>query len=152
RKLQGKETVQVPYLRVANVQDGFLDLNEIKSIEVLPNEVEKYHLEDGDVLMIEGCGTPQYLGRGCIWRGEVPECIHQNHIFRVRTNRSLLLPEYLAALLRTQYANQYFMSCAKNSSGLANINSTQVKAFLVPLPNISLQEKFVSAVQQWVQA
>jgi type I restriction enzyme S subunit len=152
RKLHGRQTVEVPYLRVANVQDGFLDLSEVKTIEVPPGDVERYRLEPGDVLMVEGCGNPSYLGRGCMWHGEIPDCIHQNHIFRARTDRQRLLPEVLAALLRTQYANGYFRSCAKNSSGLANINGTQVKAFPVPLPPIGLQVKFVNAVHQWTDA
>jgi type I restriction enzyme S subunit len=151
RKLGAKETIEVPYLRVANVQDGFLDLSEIKTIEVLPEDVNKYHLEDGDILMTEG-GDPDKLGRGAIWRGQVDGCIHQNHVFRVRTNREKLAPEYLAALMRTQYAKQYFLSCAKRSSNLASVNSTQVKAFPVPLPPIQLQQKFVSVVEQWLQA
>ncbi|MBN1460257.1 MAG: restriction endonuclease subunit S [Armatimonadetes bacterium] len=150
RKLRGKTTVEVPYLRVANVQDGFLDLDEVKTIEVLPSDCEKYHLEDGDILMTEG-GDPDKLGRGCIWREEINECIHQNHVFRVRTDRSHLLPEYLAALLRSRYAKHYFLSCAKRSSNLASVNSTQVKAFPIPVPPLSLQQKFVMAVEQWTQ-
>jgi type I restriction enzyme S subunit len=150
RKLRGKVTVEVPYLRVANVQDGYLDLSEIKTIEVLTGDIAKYHLDDGDILMTEG-GDPDKLGRGCIWRNEVSGCIHQNHVFRVRTNQSRLAPEYLAALLRTQYAKEYFLRCAKRTSNLASVNSTQVKAFPVPEPPLPLQQKFVSAVEQWEQ-
>lgn len=151
RALRGKAAIEVPYLRVANVQDGFLDLSEMRTIEALPEDVEKYHLEDGDILMTEG-GDPDKLGRGAIWRGQIEGCIHQNHVFRVRANRTKLAPEYLAALLRTPYAKRYFLSCAKRSSNLASVNSTQVKAFPVPLPPIRLQGKFVTAVEQWVQA
>jgi type I restriction enzyme S subunit len=151
RKLKQAQTVTVPYLRVANVQDGFLDLLDVRDIEVLPADVEKYELRDGDILMTEG-GDPDKLGRGAIWRGQVESCIHQNHVFRVRTDRARLAPEYLAALLRTHYAKQYFLSCAKRSSNLASVNSTQVKAFPVPLPPLRMQEKFVSAVEQWLQS
>ncbi len=151
RKLHGKETVEVPYLRVANVQDGYLDLDDVRSMEVLPSDISRYSLEDGDILIIEGCGTAAYLGRGAIWRNDIPGCIHQNHIFRILCDRDRLLPEYLASLLRTKYANDYFISCAKNSSGLYNINSTQVKGLSIPLPPIKLQQKFVSVVEQWVQ-
>jgi Type I restriction modification DNA specificity domain len=151
RKFGSKETVEAPYLRVANVQDGYLDLSEVRTIEVLPQDIERYRLEDGDILMIEGCGNPNYLGRGCIWQNQIPGCIHQNHIFRVRTNRGRLLPEFLASLLRTKYANGYFLAYAKNSSGLSNINSTQVRAFPVPEPPLVLQQKFVAAVEQWEQ-
>jgi type I restriction enzyme S subunit len=151
RHFNGQETIEVPYLRVANVQDGFLDLAEIKTIEVLPGDQEKYRLENGDILMTEG-GDPDKLGRGCVWRNQIEGCIHQNHVFRVRTNRSQLTPEYLAALLRTPYAKHYFLSCAKRSSNLASINSTQVKAFQVPVPPVPLQNKFVTAVEQWNQS
>ena len=148
RKLGSKETVEAPYLRVANVQDGFLDLSEIKTIAVLPEDLSKYRLDDGDILMTEG-GDPDKLGRGCIWRSEVEGCIHQNRVFRVRTDRSQLVAEYLAAFLRTQYAKEYFLRCAKRTSNLASINSTQVKAFPIPVPPIMLQLKFIVAVAQW---
>jgi type I restriction enzyme S subunit len=151
RKLRGKETIRVPYLRVANVQDGFLGLSEVKTIEVLPQDVDKYHLEDGDILITEG-GDPDKLRRGCVWRNQVEGCIHQNHVFRLRTKRGKLAPEYLAALLRTQYAKHHFLGCAKRTSNLASVNSRQVKAFPVPLQAITLQEKFVSVVEHWVQS
>jgi type I restriction enzyme S subunit len=150
RKLGSKETVKVPYLRVANVQDGFLDLAEIKTIAVLSEDLSKYRLEDGDILMTEG-GDPDKLGRGCTWRSEVEGCIHQNHVFRVRTDQSCLSPDYLAALLRTQYAKEYSLRCAKCTSNLASINSTQVKAFPIPVPPITLHSKFATAVEQWEQ-
>ena len=88
------DPVSVAYLRVANVQDGFLDLSEIKSIEIERNQVERYRLNYGDVLFNEG-GDFDKLGRGCVWRGEISECVHQNHVFVVRCN-SDLLPEFLA--------------------------------------------------------
>jgi type I restriction enzyme S subunit len=69
-----------PYLRVANVQTGRLNLASVKKVEVPPDVARASELQIGDVLMTEG-GDPDKLGRGCIWRGEVPGCLHQNHIF-----------------------------------------------------------------------
>jgi type I restriction enzyme S subunit len=148
RKLKGKPKIEVPYMRVANVQDGFLNLSEIKTIEVLPGDLEKYQLDAGDILMTEG-GDPDKLGRGTIWQNEIDDCIHQNHIYRIRTDRTKLLPEYLAALLRSQYAKTYFLSCAKRSSNLASINSRQVKGFPIPLPPMELQEQFIARAGQF---
>lgn len=83
RNLDGKDTLELPYLRVANVQDGYLDLEDIATISVLPEEVERYSLRPGDVLMNEG-GDNDKLGRGAVWRGEITPCLHQNHVFSVR--------------------------------------------------------------------
>ncbi|WP_162944908.1 restriction endonuclease subunit S [Flavisolibacter nicotianae] len=86
RNLKGKRLIRVPYLRVANVQDGFLDLDEVKSIEILPDEFEKFKLEAGDILFTEG-GDRDKLGRNAIWNNEIDNCIHQNHIFKARVCR-----------------------------------------------------------------
>lgn len=147
RVLDPAEAVEMPYLRVANVQEGFLDLSEMKTITALPSELEKFSLHEGDILVTEG-GDPDKLGRGCIWRGQIPNCIHQNHIFRVRLNSQKALPEFIATLLLTGYAKHYFLRAAKRTSNLASINSTQLKAFQVPLPPICDQRRFVETEKQ----
>jgi type I restriction enzyme S subunit len=75
--------VEVPYMRVANVQDGHINLNEIKTIFVSQQDFNKYLLKENDLLLTEG-GDPDKLGRGAVWKGEISPCIHQNHIFRIR--------------------------------------------------------------------
>jgi type I restriction enzyme S subunit len=92
------ETIEAPYLRVANVQDGYLDLSEIKTIRVPPSEAESLWLQKDDILMTEG-GDFDKLGRGAIWNGQIPHCIHQNHIFRARLNQDLVNPYYFESFL-----------------------------------------------------
>lgn len=144
RKLAG-DVIEVPYLRVANVQDGYLDLSTLKSLPIKSEELNRYRLMRGDVLLTEG-GDFDKLGRGHIWRGEVEPCIHQNHIFAVRTDRTQLLPEYLAYLLQSLYGKRYFLKVAHRTTHLASINKTKVRALPVPLPSIAEQERIVSAL------
>ena len=66
RRPDGATTTR-PYLRVANVEDGRLDLREVKEIVVRECNVNKYTLRRGDVLMTEG-GDFDKLGRGAVWR------------------------------------------------------------------------------------
>ena len=84
---RAQRTISRPYLRVANVQAGRADLSNVKLVEVTPHEAHKAALLPGDVLMTEG-GDIDKLGRGCVWRGEIPGCLHQNHVFAVRCKRS----------------------------------------------------------------
>ncbi|MEH2312058.1 MAG: restriction endonuclease subunit S [Nostoc sp.] len=146
RKFPDSETVILPYLRVANVQDGYLDLSEIKEISIRKSEVKRYSLQVNDVVLTEG-GDPDKLGRGFIWEGQIPNCIHQNHIFAVRTNREILLPEYLAYLVQSDYGKAYFLSVAHRTTNLASINSTKLKAFPTLVPDISEQNKIVTILQ-----
>ena len=132
---------------MANVQDGYLNLTEIKDIEVLPSDVEKYALQDGDILLTEG-GDPDKLGRGAVWNRQILTCIHQNHIFRVRVNRECLVPEYLSMLIGSAYGKMYFLKSAKQTTGIASINSTQLKNFPALIAPLDLQLKFAKMVHQ----
>jgi len=145
RKLTGP-IIKLPYLRVANVQDGRLDLRVIKEVEVLASEADKWRLQPGDVLLTEG-GDWDKLGRGTVWNGEIPDCIHQNHIFRVRTNPADFNPRFLAALIASPYGKSYFQSVAKKTTNLASINSTQLKAFEVYKPLIAEQQRIVDYLE-----
>lgn len=147
RRLVGRATVEVPYLRVANVQDGRLDLSELKTIEALPEEVRTLSLEKGDVLLTEG-GDFDKLGRGAIWDHDIPNCIHQNHVFRVRVNRTKIIPLFFANLLITPYAKTYFLRCAKRTTNLASVNMTQLRAFPIPIPPMTLQRQFAERVAE----
>jgi type I restriction enzyme S subunit len=147
RKLGGAETREVPYLRVANVQAGYLDLSEIKTMPAKESEIRELALQHGDVLMTEG-GDHDKLGRGALWDYEGAECIHQNHVFRVRTNRSKVLPSFFVHFLQTSLVKSYFLRCAKKTTNLASINMTQLRALPVPLPPLGLQERFHEEVNK----
>jgi len=147
QKYGDRATVQVPYLRVANVQDGYLDLSEIKIIRALPTDVESLRLKAGDVVMTEG-GDFDKLGRGAIWPGGIADCIHQNHIFRVRMDSAKLLPTFFAAFLRSTFAKDYFLRCSKQTTNLASINMTQLRATPMPMPPLQVQKTFAALVER----
>ncbi|WP_454763234.1 restriction endonuclease subunit S [Cupriavidus campinensis] len=127
----GKETVSVPYLRVANVQDGFLALDDIAMIDIEPEQLERYRLLSGDVLMNEG-GDFDKLGRGAIWHGEIQDCIHQNHVFAVRPHS--VEARWLNQITSSQYAQFYFMGRSKQSTNLASISSSNIMELPVLMP------------------
>lgn len=142
RDLTG-ERVSLPYLRVANVQDGFLDLGEIKEVEIRASEFEKWQLEIGDILLTEG-GDWDKLGRGAVWKGEIKNCIHQNHIFRLRVNPEKFDPYYLMALISSPYGKAYFQNASKQTTNLASINQRQLKAFQIYGPPLPDQHRIVA--------
>jgi type I restriction enzyme S subunit len=143
-----KKPISVPYLRVANVQDGYLDISVIKSIEVEESSLDRYLLRPGDVLLTEG-GDFDKLGRGAIWEGSINPCVHQNHIFVVRPKDELLIPQFLSLLTGSAHGKTYFLKCSKQSTNLASINSTQLKKFPVLLPPLVEQKKIVETVNAW---
>lgn len=143
RRVTAAEMLTVPYLRVANVQDGHLDLREIKSIEIRRSELQRFLLQDGDVVLTEG-GDFDKLGRGFIWRGQIQNCVHQNHVFAVRVDRTKLVPEFMAYLAQCPYGRAYFLKVAHKTTNLASINTTKLKAFPVLVPEVAEQREIVA--------
>lgn len=122
---------EVPYLRVANVQRGYLDLTEVKTIMAVERDIEELTLRNGDVLFNEG-GDRDKLGRGWVWRDEVKECIHQNHVFRMRPYLSELQPELISHRGNT-FGKLWFQNAGKQTTNLASINMTMLRVFPVPV-------------------
>lgn len=147
RKIQTTELFDVPYMAVSNVKDGYIDWTTVKTIAASTAEIEQYRLLPDDVLMTEG-GDPDKLGRGAIIRNPPKDCIHQNHIFRVRLNQGYILPEFMEQYLQHQRAKRYFLGCAKQTTGIASINMTQLRALPMLIPPMKMQNQFATFVSR----
>ena len=144
---RGTHLIEVLYLRVANVQNGFVDTSDIATISVTTEEREKYALSPGEVLMTEG-GDRDKLGRGCVWNGSISPCIHQNHVYAISTDPLLLNNFYLEYLTVSNVAREYFDLTATKTTNLASTNSTKVLSFPIPVPPIEEQIAIVSYLKK----
>lgn len=116
---------------------GRLNLDTVKSTAATAEEIERYRLEANDLRLAKG-GDPDELGRGTLWDGSVPDCIHQNHVFRVRLHDKRLTPRFLNWLVGSGRGKRYFLRSAKQTTGIASINMTQLRAFPVLTPPLAL--------------
>ncbi len=148
RKLSGRKTFQFPYLRVANVQRGYLDLEEIKEIALPLEEVEKYQLQSGDLLITEG-GDWDKVGRTAVWRCELDVMGHQNHVFRARKLISEQIEDWFELYLNSAFARDYFAGSSKQTTNLASINMTQLRSCMVPMPPIDEQKRILAQVKSF---
>ena len=147
RKVRETELIEVPYMAVSNVKDGYIDWTTVKTIMATKQEIEQYRLLPYDVLMTEG-GDPDKLGRGAVITAPLENSIHQNHIFRVRLQTEKILPVFFSEYLQHQKAKRYFLRSAKQTTGIASINMKQLRALPVLVPPLELQEKFAVFVEQ----
>ncbi len=141
RKTRTSDLREVPYLAVANVQDRHLKLDVVKTIEASETEIDRFRLQKDDILLTEG-GDPDKLGRGTLWNDELAECIHQNHVFRVRVEAEGVRPTFLSWQIGSPAGKAYFLKLAKQTTGIASINKTQLKGFPVLQPPLPLQLEF----------
>lgn len=139
---------EVPYLRVANVQRGRLDLSTVTYIRVPEQKAKQLELRPGDVLLNEG-GDRDKLGRGWIWENQIPGCIHQNHVFRARIQDGALHPKLLA-WHANGFGKHWCEVNGKQSVNLASISLSKIKLLPVPLPPPEEQERLVTEAEQYL--
>ena len=128
-----------PYLRVANVHRGRLLLDKLHRFELTSQELRKLRLEAGDILLVEGNGSRTEIGRCALWNGEVEDCVHQNHIIRVRLAKGVL-PQYVSIFLNSPVGQFAIQQAASSTSGLYTLSVNKVKRLSIALPPLAEQE------------
>ncbi len=144
-KKQQATDEEVPYLRVANVQRGYLDLNEIKTIRIPSSKITSVLLEPGDILFNEG-GDIDKLGRGWVWEGQISRCSFQNHVFRARLFDKSYQPKYISWWGNSRGV-EYFLRQGKQTTNLASINKTMLSNLPISLPPPEEQQEIVRRVE-----
>ena len=145
-KKQSDAGEDIPYLRVANVQRGYLDLGEVKTIRVPTDRIETLLLRTGDVLFNEG-GDIDKLGRGWVWEGQIERCVLQNHVFRARLHDATFSPRFFSHFGNSR-ALDYFLSKGKQTTNLASINKSVLSSLPVPVPGAAEQREIVRRVDE----
>ena len=139
---------EIPYLRVANVSRDCITLDELKTLECTQDEINRYTLENKDVLIVEGHADVSQIGRAALWIDNGVTMLHQNHIIRARCGGDLL-PEILVSYINSSFGKSYFQHNAKSTSGLNTINSSVVKKLKVPIIDMKLQNGFLQKKEKY---
>lgn len=141
-------SLKMPYLRVANVFFDKIDVTEILEIGLTPDEVSKTLLQNGDLLFVEGNGSPEQIGRVAVWRDEIENCVHQNHLIKARFDFQKMLPDYAMNYFMTQAGREQIKAKAVSTSGLYTLSVSKIAALNVPVAPLELQIEFVKFKQQ----
>jgi len=144
KKQNAPGLVRVPYLRVANVQRGYLDLRDVTEIGVRQDQLAELRLLPGDILFNEG-GDRDKLGRGWVWSGQIAPCVHQNHVFRARLYAGIIDPR-LVSWWGNSFGQRWFDTGGKQTTNLASVSKTTLRSFPIPLPPRQEQARIVGAV------
>ena len=139
--------IERPYLRVANVFRGFLELDELKTIRLTETEELRTSLEYEDILIVEGHGNKEEIGRCARWDGSVAQCVHQNHLIRVRCDRSKASPLYVENYINSPGGRRSLTGTSRTTSGLNTISVSKVRGSEIQLPPLDIQNRFAAIVE-----
>lgn len=140
-------TLEKPYLRVANVHANKLSLGDVTHIGLTDKEFEKTRLLAGDILIVEGNGSLEHIGRAAIWNDEIPDCSHQNHLIRWRPIGGMQ-PRFALYQLLSPQGRKQLIEVAKSTTGLHTLSISKVSALVLPAPEEDEQTEIVRRVEQ----
>ena len=140
--------LKMKYLRVANVLFNDFDLSDVQLIGVQPSEVDKCSLQEGDLLFVEGNGSPDQIGRVSVWNGCISPILHQNHIIKARFIGNRILPHFAMYYFMTQEGRQQILDNAATTSGLYTLSQNKISNFVIPAPSIETQTEFLQLARQ----
>ncbi|MER0425949.1 restriction endonuclease subunit S [Streptomyces microflavus] len=135
-----------PFLRVANVTAEGLDLQEIHDIELFDGEIDKYRLHRGDLLVVEGNGSANQIGRAAVWDGSIPDAVHQNHLIRVRP-RAAIDPRYLGLVWNSPDIREYLSRVSSSTSGLHTLSVRKLQQVYIPFAPLDVQKRIVEVLE-----
>ena len=133
-----KLALRKPYLRVANVFFAFIDTTEILDIGLTKEEYEKTLLRNGDLLFVEGNGSPDQIGRVAIWNGEIKDCVHQNHLIKARFDLKRMNPVFAMYYFISERGRNQIKKRAVSTSGLYTLSVSKIADFEIPNPPMEL--------------
>ena len=138
---------KLPYLRVANVYANELRLDEIEYIGVADRELEKLLVRQGDLLIVEGNGSPDQIGRVALWDGSIENCVHQNHLIKVRFG-SRVVPQWALTWLLSPGGRREIEGVSSSTSGLHTLSTGKVARLPIPVPPVPDQQRIVAEVDR----
>ncbi|QES08838.1 hypothetical protein DEJ44_26570 [Streptomyces venezuelae] len=136
-----------PFLRVANVASGSLNLQDVHEIELFEGELGRFVLRPGDLLVVEGNGSVSRLGRAARWNGEIENCVHQNHLIRVRPGPAIST-KFLEFLWNSPAVSEQLRGVAASTSGLYTLSTAKLKRVSIALPPLEEQRRIVIALEE----
>lgn len=139
-------TLHKPYLRVANVYANRLKLDDIAKIGLTEAEFQKTVLQKGDLLIVEGNGSLDQIGRAAIWNDNIPDCVHQNHLIRWRSNGKVLSKFVLFWLLSSE-GRASLVELASTTTGLYTLSISKVASIPVRVPSLEEQQEIVRRIE-----
>lgn len=148
---RGSFKEKVPYLRVANVYANELKLDEIATIGIQENEKARTLLQTNDLLIVEGNGSIEQIGRVAIWNNTINPCYHQNHLIKARCY-PFVLPKFALYFLISPMGREKIINVASSTTGLHTLSLTKVANLIIPVCSLAEQIQIVAILESKLTA
>ena len=137
---------RMKYLRVANVYSDRIVTHDVYEMGVTDAEAQKVALRLGDLLIVEGNGSIDQIGRVAMWDGRLSLCGHQNHLIRARLSAECS-PRFFLHFLLSPLGRDLVVREASSTSGLHTLSISKVSALVVPVMSSAEEAEILARLE-----
>lgn len=138
----------MPVLRIPNVINGKIELNDLKYANLPSPDIKKLKLKDGDILFVRTNGNREYVGRCAVF--ELNEAfLYASYLIRVRLNKELVNPKFIAVFLSTPFGRQAMSPFIRTTAGQSNISQEGLRQISLLIPPMEMQMTFSEMIEKY---
>lgn len=146
RRRPESDAGQSVVLRLRDIREGWIDFSDVNRITLTASEASKYEVNTGDLLFVRVNGNPDYVGRCALFEGFSEKVYFNDHVMRVRVDRSTIRGDFLAFILNGSHGKGEIAKYRKTSAGQHTINQEGLGRIRLPVPPLPLQEAFATRI------
>lgn len=125
----------IPVLRIPNVRDGRIDLQDLKwappDLDISPGDA----LAQGDLLVVRTNGSESLIGVGAVVLSDLPmQCYFASYLIRFRLHREPLIAEWINLVWQSAVVRRFVHEHKATSAGQYNISQSKLRSLRIPIP------------------
>lgn len=136
----------IPILRMGNIQDGAINYINLKHINPKKENIEKYLLNKGDIL-INRTNSPELVGKAGLFKKN-DSYVFASYLIRLRSLDNVAISDYVVEWINSVYGKKHVIKTKHQVAGQANINSQDIRSMPLLLPPINEQCRIVKKIEE----
>ncbi len=136
----------VPVIRMGNISEGQLKLDDLKYLPREHSEFPELLLRKGD-LLFNRTNSPELVGKTTVYTGKPATCSFASYLIRVQFTNGTI-PQFVSFFMNSIHGRNWIKTVVSQQVGQANVNGTKLQALIVPLPPYAEQDKITEEVDR----
>lgn len=140
------EPVGIPIIRMGNIADGRVSFDDLKYVQLKPEETAKYLLEQGDILF-NRTNSAELVGKSAVYENTL-EAVFASYLIRLKADRAKALPHYIVSYINSPKGQVYIQSQLVRAISQANLNANKLQGMPIPIPALDEQHRIVAYLDE----
>lgn len=135
----------IPVLRMPNIQEGEIDLRNLKYVPLAAADLSSFRLRRGDILF-NRTNSPELVGKAAVFEADL-QAIFASYLLRLVCDERLVQPRYVCFWINSPWGRAWARAVRTDCVSQSNINGSKLLAMPLPAPPLAEQREIVRRIE-----